>query len=110
MSVNRVAMKRVFSSPNLIEVAQFKEALEEAGIACFVRNENSIGLVGGIPVTDGTPEVWIEDDSKFGVALQVKQEWLTQAPAPGSEWTCPACGERSEPQFASCWKCGATKP
>lgn len=103
-------MKRVFSSPYPIEVARLRGALEEAGIACFVRNENSIGLLGEVPVTDATPEVWIEEDSQLGAALQLKAEWLSRAPVPGSEWTCPACAERCEAQFDSCWKCGATKP
>jgi hypothetical protein len=27
----------------------------------------------------------------------------------GSPWKCSKCGEISEPQFDSCWKCGAAK-
>jgi hypothetical protein len=23
---------------------------------------------------------------------------------------CPKCGEKSEPQFTSCWNCGTSKP
>jgi hypothetical protein len=27
----------------------------------------------------------------------------------GRPWKCPRCGETSEPQFDSCWKCGADR-
>jgi hypothetical protein len=27
----------------------------------------------------------------------------------GKPWKCPKCGEMSEPQFDSCWKCGTVR-
>jgi hypothetical protein len=27
----------------------------------------------------------------------------------GGPWKCPKCGETSEPQFDSCWKCGTVR-
>jgi hypothetical protein len=27
----------------------------------------------------------------------------------GKPWKCPKCGEMSEPQFDSCWKCGTAR-
>ena len=27
----------------------------------------------------------------------------------GKPWKCPKCGETSEPQLDSCWKCGAAR-
>jgi hypothetical protein len=27
----------------------------------------------------------------------------------GKPWKCPKCGEMSEPQFISCWKCGTAR-
>ena len=33
----------------------------------------------------------------------------TAAPT-GAHWTCAKCGERLEPQFTTCWKCGAPGP
>ena len=106
-------MKRIFSSPSLIEVTQLKDVLQSAGIACFTRNEVSAGLMGEVPLTDATPELWIEDDQRLAEALQMKSDWQattkTTKPA-GGEWVCPNCGEKSEAQFDSCWKCGAAKP
>ena len=83
--------------------------LESAGIACFIRNEISAGLAPEIPIAESTPELWIQDDQKMIEALQMKSDWQASAKVVGDDWVCPACGERSEPQFSSCWKCGATK-
>jgi len=102
-------MKRVLSSPNLIEITQLKGVLESAGIACFVRNEATSGLLGEVPLTEGTPELWIEDDARLDEALQLKSDFQATTKAAGAEWVCPACGEKSEPQFDSCWKCGAKR-
>jgi hypothetical protein len=103
-------MKRILSAPNLIEITQLKDVLESAGIACFIKNEISAGLMGEVPLTECTPELWIEDDQRLAEAMQLKSDLLATAKAAGSEWVCPACGEKSEPQFDSCWKCGAPKP
>lgn len=27
----------------------------------------------------------------------------------GNPWKCPKCGEQLEPQFTTCWKCGAIR-
>jgi hypothetical protein len=27
----------------------------------------------------------------------------------GKSWKCPKCGEMSEPQFDTCWKCGEAR-
>ena len=102
-------MKRILSTPSLIEVTQLKDVLQGADIACFIRNEISSGLMGEVPLTECTPELWIEDDQRMAEAIQMKSDWQATAKAAGSGWVCPACGEKSEPQFDSCWKCGAAK-
>src|SRR5262245_22229082 len=102
-------MKLILSSPIAGEIAQLKGMLESAGVACFVRNEMSAGLVGEIPLSEGTPELWIQDDNNLAAALEIKTAWRASGPVEGSKWTCPTCGETSEPQFTSCWKCGTAK-
>jgi hypothetical protein len=102
-------MKRIFSSPNLIEVAQLKDMLESAGIACFIRNEMSAGLAPEIPMSESAPELWIQEDHNLVEAVQIKGEWRAAPKVEGNNWVCSACGETSEPQFTSCWKCGASK-
>lgn len=83
--------------------------LESAGIACVLRNEISSGLSPEIPLSESTPELWIQDDHRLAEALKIKAEFQSSAAAAGAEWECPQCGEKSEPQFNSCWKCGAVR-
>jgi hypothetical protein len=103
-------MKRILSSPNPGEIAQLRELLESAGIVCFMRNEMSAGLSPEIPMSESTPELWIHDDHHHAEALRLKTAWQSATPVEGESWVCPTCGETSEPQFTSCWKCRATKP
>lgn len=103
-------MKIIFSSPQLIQVSQLKDMLERANIACFIRNEISSGLSPEIPMTESTPELWVQNDQDLTAAMEIKKDWQAAPTAVGSDWVCPRCGETLEPQFSSCWKCGAGKP
>jgi hypothetical protein len=102
-------MKVIFSSPNLVEVSELKDMLDAAGIACFISNEASSRLAGGIPMNETIPELWIEDDSRLVEAEQIKRDWQAPPPAQGAAWTCSKCGEKLEAQFTSCWKCGTKR-
>ncbi len=104
-----MSMKLIFKAP-LIEVTALKAVLEDAGMACFINNEGTSQLLGEIPMNEAIPELWIEDDSRLEEAMQIKKSWLSPGATPGPDWTCPKCGEKNEPQFTSCWKCGTAKP
>jgi hypothetical protein len=103
-------MKRLFSSPDLVAVKHLKDLLDSAGIDCVIENEVSATLSGGVPMSEAVPELWIDDDSRMAEAQQIKQDYLGPQSASGPSWTCPKCGEKSEPQFTSCWNCGTAKP
>lgn len=102
-------MKPIMSSNIPGEIALLKDMLERAGIACFIRNENSAGLSPDIPLNESTPELWIQDDQRLTEAQEIKRLWKTSVPPAGGNWVCPKCGETSEPQFTSCWKCGTAR-
>jgi putative signal transducing protein len=72
-------MKKILSSLIVGEIPRLKNMLENAGITCFVRNEISAGLSPEIPLTESTPELWIEDDGKLIEALQIKADFQTSA-------------------------------
>lgn len=101
-------MKLIFTSSDLVLVSGLKEMLDNAGIRCFINNEVSSTLTGGIPQGEAMPEVWIDDDSREAEAIQIKKDWLSPQ-LQGTVWTCPKCGEKLEPQFTSCWKCGTAR-
>lgn len=102
-----INMKLILSSPIPGEIAQLRDMLESADIVCFMRNEATAGLSPEIPISECTPELWIHDDSRLAEALEIKRAWKEAAPIAGSDWVCSTCGETSEAQFTSCWKCGA---
>jgi hypothetical protein len=70
---------------------------------------NIIGLSPEIPITESTPELWIEDDDRLWEALQIKADFQSSTTVVGKDWQCQKCGEISELQFTSCWKCGALR-
>jgi ribosomal protein L32 len=102
-------VKKVFSSPIVGEISQLKNMLESAGIACILRNEVTAGLSPEVPMAESTPELWILDDPRLAEALQIKADFQSFVPAVGADWQCQKCGEISEPQFTSCWKCGSSR-
>jgi phage terminase large subunit GpA-like protein len=102
-------MKKIFSSPIIGEIPQLRNMLESAGIACLIRNEASAGLSPDLPIAESTPELWIQEDERLAEALQIKADFQASPTIVGADWKCPKCGETSEPQFSSCWKCGATR-
>ena len=97
-------MKMLFTG-NVNEVAFLKTMLEEAAIECEVTND-------GLPYAGPAffPRLWIANDEDFAKASEIRDRF--RAPeSPGSgAWTCPTCGETLDPQFSSCWKCGAARP
>jgi hypothetical protein len=103
-------MKLLFSSPDLAAVTHLKDLLEAAGIVGLIKNGAVTPIYGGALLNEATPELWIEDDSRLAEALEIKKDYLGPQSVQGNAWTCPKCGEKIEPQFTSCWKCGTAKP
>lgn len=102
-------MKKIFSSPIVGEIPRLRNMLESAGIVCISRNEISAGLSPEVPLSESTPELWIQDDDRLAEALQIKANFQSSATATGDDWQCQKCGEISEAQFTSCWKCDALR-
>lgn len=100
-------MEKIFASPNPGEISELRFVLENAGIVCLMRNEISASLFPEVPMSECTPELWIRDDEFLAKALELKRTWQSAEPVTGSNWVCLQCGETCEPQFTSCWKCGA---
>jgi hypothetical protein len=99
-------MKMLFSSPQNQDVERLKNALNEAGIQCEVRNQNAYTF---FPGAEFYPELWVLNEGDFQKAAELRDALLKPASAPSNCWTCSACGEESEGQFTACWKCGAVR-
>ena len=97
-------MKRVFRSASLIQVAHARNVLLTAGIQSELRNQYLAGALGDLPMLETWPQLFV-DDADEQAALRALAR-ATEAPT-GPSWTCEECGEALEPQFTSCWRCGA---
>ncbi len=98
-------MKRVFRAASLIQVAHARNLLLAAGIQSELRNQYLAGALGELPMLETWPQLFV-DDSDESAALGALAR-AAAAPV-GSPWTCEQCGEQLEPQFTTCWRCGAT--
>lgn len=104
-------MKRLYASHNTLMLEQLHAALTDAGIMTNLRNMNRTGQAAGeLPPIVCWPEIWLRDPADLDAATRIRDELLGRFEAPGADWTCPACGERLEGQFGSCWQCATGKP
>jgi hypothetical protein len=98
-------MKRVFRASSLLQVAHARNLLLTAGIASELRNQYLAGALGDLPMLETWPQLYVEDDDEQPALRALARG----AAAPtGTPWTCAGCGEQLEPQFTSCWRCGAS--
>jgi len=86
-----------------------RSALESQGVAAIVQGEHLTPLQGEIPAgTAAEYRVCLVDDEQLPRATRLTKQWLAEGDAERSApWVCRECGEHHEPQFVSCWRCGA---
>ena len=65
-------MKMLFSSQTALEVGLLKGLLDEAGIPCEVRNENTHA---NLPGAVFQPEIWVFNDTDYERACDVRDGW-----------------------------------
>jgi len=99
-------VKVIYSAPNLALAGYVKQALEDNGIRCRLRNEFLAGAMGELPPIECWPQVCIDDAALEAQALALVDELLTAGDRPGPSWRCGGCGELIEGHFAACWQCG----
>ncbi len=108
-------MKVLFTHPDFTRVGHCQAILEEAGIACFIRNESTQNLLAGLPDTACQPVLCITDDADEPRARELLREFITtehqiEAEESAPEWRCPNCDEMVPGNFGSCWKCDTLRP
>ena len=99
-------MKLVYTTQDLAELSHLKNVLETHGIECFIRGQHLLGAVGGLPVQECWPELWVEDDDQF---LKARARLNTINLVTGkdfSDWICNECHEENPGCFSMCWHCG----
>jgi hypothetical protein len=100
-------MKRVYRAASLLQVAHARNILISAGIECELRNVHLAGALGDLPMMETWPQLYVDDaDERYALGALAG----AAVAQPGAPWTCEGCGERLEPQFTSCWRCGHERP
>jgi hypothetical protein len=106
-------MIQVFEAQHLAEAHLVSSLLQAEGIRGEIRGDNLFSTLGtGTDVPGVLPTVWISEpaDAEKAFALVAKFANGASLAHPGdSSWECLHCHEIHEPQFSTCWKCGATK-
>jgi hypothetical protein len=103
-------MKCIHQTANRTTAQLLRGALESEGIAVVVQGEHLAGAAGELPVGSSAEyRVCLVDDEQLPRAARLARAWLDDLAAafPSDPWLCTRCGERHEPQFRSCWRCGA---
>jgi hypothetical protein len=101
-------MREVFSNQDLTLVSYYKGLLDEAGIPCYIRNEN-----GGNPDVAGIsfqPTLCVISDADFEAAIAHLKSQPVSSAIPRADWKCPSCREENPGNFELCWNCGAPAP
>ena len=106
----------VFSHPDYTRVALARNLLEAAGIASFIRNEESHNLITGIPIALFEPKLCVMRDEDVAQARTIIDEgvagWVDESGEGldgGEEWTCGKCGETVPVEYGSCWNCDTVR-
>lgn len=107
-------MRKVFEARHHLEAHLVCGLLEAEGIPSEVRGEALFTTVEAGAVLPGMrPSVWIHQDAQLAESMSLIEGYVRGGMLPGTEgspWLCGSCGESHEPQFTSCWKCGAEAP
>ena len=101
-------MIRLVRAPDMLLGQHWANLLEQAGIACHIAGRYLQGGAGEIPVDQCGPDLWLEDERDREAALRIIDGRADSRVRP--HWHCDACGEWLQPQFSTCWQCGASRP
>jgi hypothetical protein len=102
-------MKEIFTHYDGATVGLCKSLLEEAGIACFVRNEAG-GMITSVPIQVFYPALCIINDADYEQARALVDSFRTPVATTGGDWICPHCQSTVPAAFDSCWKCERARP
>lgn len=103
-------MKEIFTDIDSARVGMFKSLLEEAGIACFVRNEISGNMLTVVPIPVFYPALCVINDGDYERAEQILNDHQQVMPTRTGEWTCPHCRSVVPAGFDTCWNCERERP
>lgn len=102
-------MRDLITSIDSTRLGFFKSILEEAEIACFIRNETTSQLTN-IFIGPLQPTLVLVNDADYEKASGLLLPHQSPEAFSLEEWLCPDCKESNPASFEVCWKCQAAKP
>ena len=96
----------VYRGGNVADAWLMGDWLERNGVEVWVRDQLSMAL-GQLPADESAPSVWVRGRDRVAAV-----GWVERWSGPAlvhPRWRC-ACGEENDPNFGSCWSCGADAP
>jgi len=86
-----------------------RDALQQAGLECCIRNQYAAGGSGDLSPHDSWPEVWLLHEQDEQSALCLLQQRF-ESPKSKPDWHCLYCNETNAGSFEFCWNCGHDHP
>lgn len=107
-------MKEIFGNREGSIVGHYRSILEQAGIPCFVRNENAAAL-SELQGPAFYPVLCVDDEyyeEAMAVLLPYYERYRDEenAVAGREDWLCPRCSETVPASFDFCWNCEQSHP
>lgn len=100
--------RQVYSAPDPVNAEIVKDYLQGHGIPAEVHGYYLWGGIGQLP-PDVYPTVWVRRIRDRQQARDLIRQFEAGTTARGQPWHCPRCDEQLEPQFDTCWRCGANR-
>lgn len=100
-------MREIYSNPEHARVGYFRSILADAGIECFIRNENDNNNMTGVIFT---PILCISQDEDYDQAVALLKDRMYALEEAGEDWKCPKCQEEVPGGFEICWSCQSERP
>jgi hypothetical protein len=101
-------MRDLITSIDSTRLGFFKSILDEAEIACFIRNETTAQLTN-IFIGPLQPTLCLLNDADYDQASALLRPHQSEGAFSSEEWLCNACKESNPASFEVCWKCQAVK-
>ena len=102
-----VLLERFTNSVQAFSLVHF---LSAQGLPVTLRDRPLRLALGEIPFLEAASELYLDDPERLDEARTLIERFRSgYLGVRGTAWTCPSCGEQHEPQFAACWRCGASR-
>lgn len=93
-----------------VEAFALSHYLDAHGISVALVEPPLRAALGEIPFLETSTELVLREPGQFDEARELIRRFRDgPGPVRGTAWICTGCGEHHQPEFGSCWNCGADR-